>query len=152
MLDENLNPVSSDEDGIDPFADVDAQLQDLVVQSMPTSEACSIEEYINGENTLSTCANFDSETWDTDFLDSIATHRNGDDDDEDNGEDDEAPLPPPKLKNIREAIDSLEDVKVFLENHGLIRESSKVHSCIDSLVLVALPGKQSDIRSYFRPV
>ena len=41
---------------------------------------------------------------------------------------------------------------MFLEYHGLVHESSKVHSCIDSLALVALPGKQSDIRSYFRPV
>ena len=57
-----------------------------------------------------------------------------------------------KLMNIRAAIDSLEDVKMFLEYHGLMHESSKVHSCIDSLALVALPGKQSDIRSYFRPV
>ena len=153
VLDEDLNPVSINEDGVDPFADVDAQLQELVAQSMPRSESCSIEEYISGENSLSTCADFDSETWDTDFLESIDTHRNGDDDDEDNDEDDEeVPLPPPKLMNIRAAIDSLEDVKMFLEYHGLVHESSKVHSCIDSLALVALPGKQSDIRSYFRPV
>ena len=66
-------------------------------------------------------ADFDSETWDTDFLESIDTHRNADDDGEDNGKDDEdAPLPPPKLKNIQAAIDLLEDVKMFLEYHGLM--------------------------------
>ena len=38
---------------------------------------------------------------------------------------------------IRAPIDSLENVKKH--------ESNKVHSCISSLALVALPGKQSDI-------
>ena len=55
VLDEDLNPLSINDDGVDPFADVDAQLQDPVAQSMPMSESCSIEDYINGENSLSTC-------------------------------------------------------------------------------------------------
>lgn len=153
LLDADLNPLTR-VDNVDPFAEADAQLQDLITQSMPTGKSCPVEEYIDGECSLPTCQEFDSETWDTNFLDSITPDRNGgDDDDEDDSDDDEdvAP-PPPKLKDVYEAIDSLEDVKTFLEYHSFMEESSQVHSCIDSLAVVVLPGKQSDIRAHFQPI
>ena len=78
-----------------------------------------------GDN-LSTYTDFDSEAWDTDFLNSITTHRNGD------GENEEGPLLPPTLKNVHETIDSFKDVIMFL---CLMHASSKVHSA-----LIPLPG------------
>ena len=152
LLDADLNPLTRVYD-IDPFAEADAQLQDLITQALPTGESCPVEEYIDGECSLPTCQEFNSETWDTNFLDSIIPDRNGDDDDEVNSDNDEdvAP-PPPKLKDVCEAIVSLEDVKTFLEYHGFMEDSSKVHSCIDSIAAVVLPGKQTDIRSYFQPI
>ena len=88
ILDEDLNPLTLVDD-VDPFAEADALLQDLITQSMPTSESCSVEEYINGESSLSTCQEFDNETWDTDFLDSITPDGNGDDEGKDNDDDDD---------------------------------------------------------------
>ena len=63
-------------------------MQDLITQAMPKGESCPVKEYTDGECSLPTCQEFDSETWDTNFLDSITPDRNGDDEgNSDNDED-----------------------------------------------------------------
>ena len=138
-------------DDWDPFVDVDVQLGELIVQSVSANACCTAEEYVNGENDMPTCPDFDNETWDRDFMESIEVASNseneGHSDDNDDEEEAEA-LPSPKMKNMREVISSLEDVKCFMQAHGLSRESAQVHSLIDNLVLAVIPRKQSDIREY----
>ena len=150
ILDEDFNPLTLVED--DPFAEADVQLQDLISRTLP--EPCPVEEYIDGENSLATCNDFTSETWESDFLDSITPDLDRNIDDEnthsDGGDGEDEPLPPPKLRNVREVVESLEDVKAFLEYHGYMEESSKVHSCIDNIAMAVVPSKQSDIRAYCR--
>ena len=77
IIDEDFNPLTLVDD-VDPFAEADGQLQDLITQSIPTSESCSVEEYVDGECSLTTCQEFDGETWEINFLNSITPDRNGD--------------------------------------------------------------------------
>lgn len=48
VIDEDFNPLTL-VDNVDPFAEADCQLQNLVTRSMPTSESCSVEEYTDGK-------------------------------------------------------------------------------------------------------
>ena len=52
--------------GPDPFADVEAEmgLAGLISGVMGTSEQCSSEVYVNEDNELATCVEFDDDTWD----------------------------------------------------------------------------------------
>ena len=135
------------DDDWDPFADVDAQLHDLVVQAVPSDDCCTAKEYLSSENNMQTCPNYDNdETWDRDFMTSIKASISGNEGDSDSNDDEEeVEAPPPKLKNLRDVISSLEDVKHFMEVHGFGRESAQVHSIIDNLAFAKVPGKQSDI-------
>jgi hypothetical protein len=111
ILDEDFNPLTLVED--DPFAEADMQLQDLISRALP--EPCPVEEYIDGENSLATCNDFTSETWESDFLDSITLDLDGNIDDEDThsdgGDGEDQPVTPPKLKIIREIVELLYDIK-----------------------------------------
>ena len=50
-------------------------------------------------------------------------------------------LPTPKLTNLKEAIQSLDDVQHFLESRGYIKEALKIGSAAD--ILTALKFKSS---------
>jgi hypothetical protein len=117
-------------------------------------DRCTAQEYVSSENDIPTCPNFDDETWDRDFIESIqpADNSRNDEHSDDSDDEEEMEVPPaPKLKNLRDVISSLEDVKYFMEFHGFTRESAQVHSLIDSATFANTPGKQSDIRSYLKP-
>lgn len=150
ILDSDLNVASGDtfSEDWDPFADVDGQLGELMVQSVSADDRCTAQEYVSSENDIPTCPNFDDETCDRDFIESIqpADNSRNDEHSDDSDDEEEMEVPPaPKLKNLRDVISSLEDVKYFMEFHGFTRESAQVHSLIDSATFANTPGKQSDI-------
>ena len=49
---------------VDPLDDLDAnhQVQDLISQTLPAEDRCTIEEYINGKDCVPVCSEFDEET------------------------------------------------------------------------------------------
>ena len=106
----------------DPFQDIDIQAG---MSSMGTLSHCSVDEYINGDNFLPTCVDIDGEDWDESWLNCIAdepepssTSQVSDDEDE------ELDFPPsqPKLKSFKQAMESLENVKFFLEHSGCLKQ------------------------------
>ena len=107
----------------DPFQDIDVlgQMSSLISRSMGTLSHCSVEEYIDGENSLPTCVDVGGDDWDESWLNSLteqgpsSTNRVSDDEEEEL----DLPPPQPKLKSFREAIDSLEDVRIFFRTHWL---------------------------------
>ena len=56
------------------------------------------------------------------------------------------PPPPPKLKNFKEAVESLEDVQQFLESRGYIEEALGIGSAIDTMTVLKLKSvKQTSL-------
>ena len=77
VLDSGLGVVNRGmEEEVDPFDDLDAdhQVQDLISRTMPAEDRCTVEEYINGEDCVPVCSEFDKDTWDNTFLEEIGNH------------------------------------------------------------------------------
>ncbi len=56
----------------------------------------------------------------------MTEHEGGDEDeDEEEDLDIDLPPPPPKIQTYKQAIESLEDIMIFLEQHGQIELASK---------------------------
>ena len=67
-------------------------------------------------------------------------------------EDEELDLPPsqPKLKSFKQAMESLEDVKIFLEHSGCLEQASNTSSLISKLASChAISLVQSTLDQYF---
>ena len=147
---------AEDEDD-DPFQDLDANtdMQDLIARVMPTQDLCSLEEYINGDESLPVCVEMDDDSWEDTFLTSLSGPSSGgnseldEDDEEDNEHDTEDALLPPKLKNFKEAIHSLEDVQHFLQSRGCTHEAFCVGTVIDSVAHLYTSAKQRTVLDYF---
>ena len=104
----------------DPFDDIEATLElgDLIERTVGNN-SCPASEYINGDEDVPVCAEFEDETWEESFFQSLMDEDGQelpDDRDESDTEDFDLLPPPPKLRNFQEAIQSLDDVKKFLEH------------------------------------
>ena len=109
----------------DPFQDVDKQMSlgSLISTAMGSLDSCSVEEYVQGDN-LDICADFDSEHWEDNFMDSLTGQGESNPAAEETSDSEEVNIPPsPKLKNFKEALTSLEDVQIFLESRGCYRSA-----------------------------
>ena len=78
--------------------------------------------------------------WDEIFLSGLTRDKDQDsavveesDDDDDEGEDMDILPPVLKTKSFREVIHCLEDIKLFLEDKGLIDQASSASSLIDKI-------------------
>ena len=139
----------------DPFQDIDIQagMSSLISCSMGTLSHCSVDEYIDGDNFLPTCVDIDGDDWDESWLNSLAdepepssTSQVSDDEDE------ELDLPPsqPKLKSFKQAMESLEDVQIFLEHSGCLEQAFTTSSLISELASChAKSLVQSTLDKYF---
>ena len=117
VLNDNSNVVEVTSE--DPFQDVERMsLSSLISTAMGSLDSCSVEEYVQGDN-LEVCADFDSEHWENNFMDSLTGQEESNATTEEIS-DIEVDIPPPfpKLKNFRDALTSSEDVQIFLESGG----------------------------------
>ena len=57
---------------VDPFLEADAQmeLEGLMERAVPV-ERCSVQEYIEGDDSLAVCTDLDSENWEANFWQSL---------------------------------------------------------------------------------
>ena len=108
--------VSDDED---PFNDIDdgMGMDSLISHAMGTLQHCSADEYLTGDNSLPVCVDIDGNNWDENWLNSLTEGAESVDEDEDEEEDFDVdmPPPPPKIQTYKQAVESLEDIKIFLE-------------------------------------
>ena len=142
------------EEEVDPFDDLDAdhQVRDLISQTMPAEDRCTVEEYINGEDGgVPVCSEFDKDTWDDTFLEEIGEPSQISDNEE--GEDDEGlEIPSPKIKSFKEAIPALEEVRNFLDSRSCPQDATMAAMLIDNLATQhASSAKQTSLLSYFKP-
>ena len=106
-------------------------------------------EFINGEEEIPVC--FDNgDDWDVNFLASLDNTEQ-----ESEAEVEEDPYPEPQissLKSFQEVITSLDNVKLFLDNQGMMMEATTVASLMDSISSVQIrKTRQSSLREYFSP-
>ena len=98
---------------------------------------------------LATCVEFDDDTWDQRFQESLGAQNDMENQDSDTEETDLLP-PPPKIKSYHEALQSLKDVQAFLESRSFSDEASDTSSLIDCVaVLSTVNTKQSTLEDYF---
>ena len=94
------------EDDFDPFDDLDTkrQLQDFITRTMPTAEACTADEYINGDNIVPVCVEYDNDTWEDSFFAGLGESSQAIEDEEDVHDGDEESLDispaPPKIRTF----------------------------------------------------
>ena len=105
---------------------------------------CPLDEYVNGENEVPVCLDAFSESWEEEFFVSLGRE------DKDDDEDQESQEPPPqsKLKTYKEAISSLEDVQLFLENQGHVEESMQLGTLVDKLTTRISTMKQKTLHEF----
>ena len=65
ILDSSMDVVSCDMGEDDPFADVDSDtdLQGHIADMIPETERCNAQEYVNGDDDLSTCNDTEDENF-----------------------------------------------------------------------------------------
>ena len=136
----------------DPFEDVDevdtSEMHDLIGQLGPTEDNCSVNEYINGDDNLPVCFEFDNEQWEEQFFSSIDPTHSASSCFESEDEAEIEP-PPPKLRNLGEAVRNLEDVQEFLDSKGYITEATVIASAIDMVgTLQFKVGHQSTLDQF----
>ena len=112
----------------DPFADIDEEnecevdeqeLSELILSLQGPENACSLSELLTAESDIPVCSEFADLTWDDEFMAELGPQskqqcsdvEDKDKDDSDPAEDHEPS--PPHVKNYREAMECLEDVRSF---------------------------------------
>ncbi len=90
-----------------------------------------------------------NENWEATFLAGLVNEETSDDEeDEENDEDPEPAVH--KFNNFKEIITSLDDIKLFLDNRGLIEEATATSNLIDAVSCAHLgKAKQATILDYF---
>ena len=120
----------------DPFEDeneVDtSEMHNLIGQLGPAEANCSVSEYIYGDDNLPVCFEVDDEQWEEQFFSSIEPTHSTSSCIESEDELEIEP-PPPKLKNLGEAVKNLEDVQEFLDSKGYISEATAIACVIDKV-------------------
>lgn len=125
----------------DPFTEID-ELNELMAMTVQNGEACSIDEYVDGEHDVPVCV--DLCDWDRNCLQTLCEIDEGyenDCDDKDNDEDnddqdvdEEIQESNPKVKTCKEVCKYLNEVQRLLENKGQISHSFTVGTVLDSIV------------------
>lgn len=118
-----MDVVRRAQDDEDPFLELDEcmELQNLIEETIPSEQSCSLVEYLHGEEEVPVCVDMDGDDWDTNFLAELGG--GGDyEEDEDADENDEDEEPMPKVKTFSEAIKALDNVNSFWKVVGMSRK------------------------------
>ena len=83
---------------------------------MRTLGTCSVSEYINGDKELPVCTDLDDDHWEENFMQSLTQEDKPTVEDSDTEDDVDIPPPVPKIKDFKEAVQTLEDVEFFGES------------------------------------
>lgn len=139
ILDKDFSVVSRSCEEIDPFEDLDFDVSDtseigeLIGQLGRTEASCSVSEFINGDDDLPVCFELDNDHWEEQFFSSINPTTSTCMESEPEEDDLDLEPPPPKLRNIGEAVRHLEDVREFLDSRGYVTEATTIASAVDTV-------------------
>ena len=85
---------------------------------MGSLESCSIDQYVNGDDNLQVCVDTDGDQWEANFMESLAQYVGSDSHctvEQNNSDNDglDIPHPSPRMKNFKEAVQALEECRLF---------------------------------------
>jgi len=136
VLDESYAVSSHPCEESDPFEDVDevdtSEMHHLIGQLGPTEANCSVSEYVSGDDNLPVCFVVDNEQWEEQFFSSIDPTHSASSCIESQDKPEIEP-PPTKLRNLGEAVRTLEDIQEFLDSKGYISEATAIACVIDTV-------------------
>ena len=134
----------------DPFQDIDRDLAigSLIATAMGSSDQCSAVDYIKGDNDLAVCVDLDDDKWEENFMDNLTTYEDVPvmPEEESDHEDFDLLPPSPKIKSYREALQSLEDIHIFLDRRQLeaAATTSYYYDTLISIISTATHVKKTD--------
>ena len=136
VLNDVLEVVGLDHAGadgsVDPFADIDENLELQHVIEQTGCESCTPQEFISGDDDLPVCVERENT-----FLEELtAAEGKAEDASQEMDEEDDEFDDGPQLKTYKEAINSLKDVCQFLEHKGHEIEALSIGSSIDRIVVL----------------
>ena len=150
----------------DPFADLDEtadsgheeeELTHLINAVQGQDCACTLEEIIDAENDIPICTEFADDTWDETFMNELQPICSSEaqlSSEEDECEQDMLGPPAKRVKTYKEAVECLEDVRMFLEEKGHTKAATETDYLVNQLTSFQcsnISTIQSCITSYFKP-
>ena len=150
----------------DPFTDLDdsadgSDEEDELLHLMNAVQgldgACTVQEMMTAENEVPICSEFSDDTWDEQFMTELQPNSSEAcvSSDEDECEQDIPEPPAKRVKMYKEAVECLEDVRLFLEQKGhteLATEADILVNKVSQLQCSQMNcSVQSSITSYFKP-
>ena len=142
----------------DPFSNIDNcdydesddagcdELAKLIHRVHGSENASSVSEFL-----AAICSEFTESSWDEEFMAEIGpqskevcTH---DDEDGDQDTTEDVEPPPPRLKNLREVMESLEDVRSYLELNGHTDAATKAEDLVNTGAWLQCSSTNSTIQS-----
>lgn len=153
ILTSELDVVSTCVNDDDPFTDID-ELNQLIEKTVGT-DSCPANDYISGDGDLPVCMEYDDATWEESFFQSLKDTDPEIPNDESDGEESEdidMLPPPPKLQNLQQVIQTLEDAKHFLEHSKCFTEAQDTNTLINKVAHLYTSSlvKQTTIHDYFQ--
>ena len=129
------------------FWNLREELNNLVDQ---IESNCLVEEYINGEDDVPICMQYDDD-WEDHFFSELSSSQPESDLDEEEGQFDLEGSP--KITKFQDAISSLEIVQTFLDSRGYSEEATRIASSVNELTYLHCASlesaRQSTIEEFF---
>ena len=149
-------------EGCDNDGSDDTELNDLILR-VQTENSCSVQELIAGEDDIPVCTELDDDNWDEVFFSELgpASKKSLTDEDDDSIEMCSEEVENTEVECVHtttvhsysDAIKSLENVCLFLEDKGHTDEATTVSSFVSTVVNLsykAASSRQSSITDFFQ--
>ena len=152
VLDSDMATVERDEG--DPFVEADecVALQGLIDKTMSETEACPLQEYVNGEEDLPVCREIDNNTWESSFFETLRQEPDEEVSEDEAGDEQDNVEPSTKVSSYKEANQMLEEVQHFMESKGHIKEAMTLGSVVDSISSFQVATRQATLTSWLSSV
>ena len=127
------------------------ELAELIHRVHGSENASSVSEFLAAESEIPICSECTDSVWDEEFMAEIGPRSKEvcehDDEDGDQDSPEDVEPPPPRLKNLREVMESLEDVRSYLELNGHTAEETKTEDLVNKVAWLQCSTTNSTVQS-----
>ena len=169
ILDRDFNVVRTHDIRVDPFRDLDSQIEEdqsdpellSLMRQIHGDEHCSFDNFVCDTDSIPTCLDMDNEQWEENFLAELGPPSKQTHSDDSEHEDienvnalhGESLMPEPVITKYSEAVKALEDVGDFLQRKGHFTEASEAVCLTDKITslhcqFVAQNARQTTLMQY----
>ena len=113
------------------------ELTELIHCVHGSENASTVSELLAAESEIPVCSEFTESSWDEECLDELSqdneeSYTHDDEDGDQDSPEDTEPLPP-RLKNLREVMESLEDIWSYLELNGHTAAATETEGLVNTV-------------------